>query len=362
MDSNRSTTSFAPGGNRAISACVLLGANLAINAIATLFLFSQIDLLNRANAGARITLTEATANDSRLQTLSSIQIIVFIITAIAVLLWIYRAYRNLPELGAKGLVYSPGWAVGGFFFPIVNLVRPFQVVREIWKASDPTDADGLSWKTSLTSPLIALWWIFYIGSNIVSRVATSGIDARSVTLGQLIAMSWTVIIVEIVNAASAVLLILIIRGIETRQREKSQHPPSVVTRPAAAATLLNSAEPQSAEAFYNRGVALYDSEDYEKAIVEFDQALQLRPDYTEAHFNRGRAYYDLRDDHRAITNFNRGLELSPNDAEAHLWRAEMYADIGDRAKALADLQQAEELGVGPDLRSDADALKAKLIA
>ena len=39
-------------------------------------------------------------------------------------------------LGANNLKYTPKWAVGCFFVPFLNLVMPYQVVREIWKASN----------------------------------------------------------------------------------------------------------------------------------------------------------------------------------------------------------------------------------
>ncbi|HMA36213.1 MAG TPA: DUF4328 domain-containing protein [Chloroflexia bacterium] len=64
------------------------------------------------------------------------------------LIWIYRAHRNLPALGAACLKYSPGWAVGGFFVPFVSLVLPFRVMAEIWKASQPEGnlADDVVWQ------------------------------------------------------------------------------------------------------------------------------------------------------------------------------------------------------------------------
>ena len=63
--------------------------------------------------------------------LASTGFLVWLGTATAVLMWVHRAYRNLPALGARDMAYSPGWAVGWWFIPFLNLVRPYQVVREI---------------------------------------------------------------------------------------------------------------------------------------------------------------------------------------------------------------------------------------
>src|SRR5688572_6359973 len=62
--------------------------------------------------------------------------VLFVIATVFWCMWVYRTYRNLPALGAEGLNYSPGWAVGYYFIPVLNLFRPFQVMRETWRASD----------------------------------------------------------------------------------------------------------------------------------------------------------------------------------------------------------------------------------
>jgi Domain of unknown function (DUF4328) len=41
-----------------------------------------------------------------------VELIGFVLTGIVFLMWIHRAYSNLPALGARNLETSPGWAVG----------------------------------------------------------------------------------------------------------------------------------------------------------------------------------------------------------------------------------------------------------
>ncbi len=52
-------------------------------------------------------------------------------TIVLFLIWIYRAFGNLSVLKARNLEFSPGWAVGWWFIPFANLVKPFQVVGEL---------------------------------------------------------------------------------------------------------------------------------------------------------------------------------------------------------------------------------------
>ena len=47
-----------------------------------------------------------------------------IVTGIAFLKWIYRAYKNIKGFGAEGLRFSPGWAVGYYFIPHPELDSP----------------------------------------------------------------------------------------------------------------------------------------------------------------------------------------------------------------------------------------------
>lgn len=71
--------------------------------------------------------------------------------------WIYRA--NLNCHGFSSIVRFKGsWAVGCHFVPVMNLIRPYQVVQEIWKVS----ANPRSWQNDTPSGVVALWWTFWL--------------------------------------------------------------------------------------------------------------------------------------------------------------------------------------------------------
>jgi hypothetical protein len=46
-------------------------------------------------------------------------------------IWVHRMQANTFALGVLGLRYTPAWAVGWYFVPIVNLWMPYRVMREI---------------------------------------------------------------------------------------------------------------------------------------------------------------------------------------------------------------------------------------
>lgn len=91
-------------------------------------------------------------------------------TAIAFLMWLYRAYRNLHAFGMATEV-SPGWVVGYWFIPIVNLFRPYQRVNELLEKSI-TIATRFRCNTNLIDPSKAgAWWACYILSGLIGRGA-----------------------------------------------------------------------------------------------------------------------------------------------------------------------------------------------
>jgi hypothetical protein len=90
-----------------------------------------------------------------------------IVTGITFLKWIYRAYKNIQGFGAEGLRFSPGWAVGYYFIPILSLIRPVQVMSEIWRASD----DPRDWARRPGSWVIVVWWTLFLIYTGVTQIS-----------------------------------------------------------------------------------------------------------------------------------------------------------------------------------------------
>jgi hypothetical protein len=90
------------------------------------------------------------------------QLVCFVLTAGTFLGWLHRVRVNVRAFGVRRLAYGREWTVLGFLVPALNMLRPYQVVREIWKASDPSTGDPLGWKSVATPPLLALWWSLFV--------------------------------------------------------------------------------------------------------------------------------------------------------------------------------------------------------
>ena len=59
-------------------------------------------------------------------------------------------------------------------------------------------------------------------------------------------------------------------------------------------------------------LAYSDLGQYERAIQDYNKAIQLNPNYAEAYNNRGWAYYCLKQYGKALKDFEKALELNPN--------------------------------------------------
>ena len=82
---------------------------------------------------------------------------------------------------------------------------------------------------------------------------------------------------------------------------------------------------------------------YERAIVHYTEALELKPDFPEGYNNRGSVYADAGDFDRAIRDHNTAIKLKPDYASAYNNLGIVYYRIGDFDKAIRDYHKAIEL-------------------
>jgi hypothetical protein len=143
--------------------------------------------------------------------------IAFIVSAVTFLVWFDKARCNLPALGAEHLKYKRGWAVGGFFVPFLNLVRPFQVMCEVWHASDPEEKSlptpiQMQARRQITPPLAGWWWALCILSGFLGWIEFKLVKQQGA--------SWISIASDIVHVAGAVVAASVIKTVTERQARR----------------------------------------------------------------------------------------------------------------------------------------------
>lgn len=151
-----------------------------------------------------------------------LNIVTFLMSAVLFLMWLHRAYRNLHALGARPLETTPGWAVGYFFIPFANLIKPFQVLREIWNKSDPQAEiqEGFGNYSMETPALVAWWWAFWLVAN-ASSLITDLILSTTETIDTRIIAIWLSNVAHVLVVVASVLAILLIKKIDERQEARA---------------------------------------------------------------------------------------------------------------------------------------------
>lgn len=87
---------------------------------------------------------------------------------VAFIVWLWQARGNVDSYGWTRQRKTRGWAIGGWFVPIVNLWYPFQLVADVWKASHPArEPDEQELSRLGTGRLLGWWWGFWLASNLI---------------------------------------------------------------------------------------------------------------------------------------------------------------------------------------------------
>lgn len=94
---------------------------------------------------------------------------------------------------------------------------------------------------------------------------------------------------------------------------------------------------------FNEGKALVNEKKWDKAIVEFNKAIELNAKLASAYFMRGNIYNEKEQHEKAIADFSRYIELKPKDAMAYYNRGNSYLALGQYDEADSDFTQTVTL-------------------
>ena len=129
--------------------------------------------------------------------------VAFVVSAVIVSIWIYRAHANLSVIGLDGLEFTPGWSIGWFFVPIASLVMPYRAMRELWERSGA--AADVRW-----GGILPYWWgtfliggvIENIGGRMISDVSGTGTGILLLAIGQVTRVVCAVLLMQIIRTAT----------------------------------------------------------------------------------------------------------------------------------------------------------------
>ncbi|MEU0964781.1 DUF4328 domain-containing protein [Streptomyces sp. NPDC005917] len=198
------------------AAAVLLGAVIAADLFAVCADLLQYDATGALADGE--TGAAALRRADRADVLSALaagaQSVSLVSCVVVYLCWFRRVRANAQVFNPFGHRKSPGWAIGGWFVPVVSLWFPRRITLDIWDASSP-------WGAPRSHALVNAWWTLWLASLFAGRAATSGYgdaeggaaQARDDALGMLLSDS--------LDIAAAVLAVLVVVRLTRMQHEKA---------------------------------------------------------------------------------------------------------------------------------------------
>ena len=218
----------------AMASLAVLGVILIVSAF---YYYTEIGFVYQLRAGASVPQADATGMVRTRSLINLIYLSGWVTTALFFSLWTYRSSQNLLPLVYHDQRFSPGWSVGWWFIPVLNLLRPYQVIKEIWQGSYPhTGADRQPAPLiSPTSPLLGWWWAAWL-IGLWATEAVIHLYIRPTPLEILIQAGWPIspgaaldqllwakvvyLVSDLAMSASGVLAAILVFKITAHQQKK----------------------------------------------------------------------------------------------------------------------------------------------
>jgi len=105
------------------------------------------------------------------------------------------------------------------------------------------------------------------------------------------------------------------------------------------------ADADNVEAFNTRGVAYFELKEYGNALLDYEQAMKLEPDFYRPYYNRALLKLAQNDQAAALKDYSDAIRLAPDTAKTaisdiYLNRGQLFAAQGQTQAALTDFSEA----------------------
>ena len=198
----------------------LIGLVLVVDIVAVSSDLAEYALLGRVQAGASVPDAELVRSDIRQGVIGLVQALSTIAAMVVWLVWFHRAYKNLGPLRAGAPRFTPGWAIGAWFVPVLNLWRPLQMTKDVWTGSDPSGEPPVRhWKHAPMPPLLGFWWFLWIAAQLAYPGFAQVFEAE--TIPELRASSLRFVIGDTLSVVLDVLAFFVVRTITQRQERRA---------------------------------------------------------------------------------------------------------------------------------------------
>jgi hypothetical protein len=176
-----------------------------------------------------VSFTESSAQhqDDRVGTAATLILLAILVAGVLFIVWLFRVVRQLHAGRPTMFRYRAGWAIGGWFVPLVNLVIPKQMVDDSWRAA--TD------RAKPVPPLFHVWWAAYLLGGLVTIIGRGVENGDTTNPHSLVNGDRIGGAGSLISALAAVLAMVVVAKLDAAARQASPAPaPAPALAPALA--------------------------------------------------------------------------------------------------------------------------------
>lgn len=161
---------YKPNEERARQAMLLIWIVMAVHVAAVVSAVMQLKLLHDFQNNIEISDEAFEQNDLREQILYFVYLAAFITSAVTFIRWFRRSYYNLRLFTPTQ--HPDNQALFAWFIPILNLFRPYQIMKELYTETWDLVKGKLRFEgTKLPLSYLYIWWALWIISNIAGQIS-----------------------------------------------------------------------------------------------------------------------------------------------------------------------------------------------
>ncbi|MFI0780015.1 DUF4328 domain-containing protein [Streptomyces sp. NPDC021212] len=209
---------------------VLFGATIAVLILAFIARVQQYNLYGDVLDGGSVSPEKADDADEFYRVALLLSSAVMLALGIVWPIWFRRLRLNAEVFAPGQHRFSPGWAAGAWFTPVVSLWFPKQIANDIWRASSPQGPHQAG------RGLLNGWWVCWVisgplfsssllqWSNARQRALDSGLFGARGAIEDMRTAIGTNCFAYLVTLAAAILGLMVVRQITTMQEQRAALP------------------------------------------------------------------------------------------------------------------------------------------
>jgi hypothetical protein len=197
-------TRAEPLAGRAMVATTGIAVSIAASAVSIAAALARRRELVRVRDGQFVSDHRLEQVDDWVRAAAVIVLLGLIAGAACFIPWFHRAYKNLSTWHATR--FRSGWAIGGWFVPFLNLVRPYQIAKELASFSGPSERTPTN--------ALPVWWALVIIGAVGNRFIFS-YDPQ--TVDQFVTFDTVNPIIDAIWIIAGICLIVVVRTVTKAQ-------------------------------------------------------------------------------------------------------------------------------------------------